>query len=181
MAVCGFQGLKERIELQEKHAMQQREKFQEMEEVLEEKQKRRDTETIQTLSKLKQEHLRLSHNLLGVLGKSECSQANGIPLQTSEDSFRAQLEQIQKALNAPGQYKSVLNEIDAILSLQDNTSDAQDIPIQFDEETFESIQKFLRQQHEGIRHLVDIVERDQEHIQKLLAMNEEQNNNQRNV
>ena len=173
VAVSGFQGLKERIEIQEKHALQQKEKLQEMAIILEEKQRKHETETTLKLLKLKQAHLRLSHSLLEVLGKIECSQARGIPFQASEDGFRTKLEQTQKELNAPGQYKSALNEVDAILMLQDKTPETSEEAVPFDEETLETMQNFLKQQHEGIRHLVNILEQDLEDTQKMLNAKKE--------
>ena len=147
------------------HAEQQKQTIQQMEQKLLELQKENDRAKTRQL-RLKEQHLILANQVLVLLGQVECIQAKGLPLQTTEENFRYRLEQIQKELNSPGVYKSALNEISA--TLMQEAPEGGGGEREWDVETTEKMQEFLKQQHEGIMHLVDIINEDMADAERLV-------------
>ncbi|KAK3798088.1 hypothetical protein RRG08_034644 [Elysia crispata] len=121
------------------------------------------------LSKLedyKRKDLELGHRLLKVISKQEIYRKMGYAIQEEEETLKVQLEQLQVELNHPTQFKGRLNELMSQMRMQLQTSSARTDPAYaMDGDTQADIKIILKQQQEGLQHLIDIIKEDAADLQ----------------
>ncbi|RUS82171.1 hypothetical protein EGW08_010053 [Elysia chlorotica] len=121
------------------------------------------------LSKLedyKRKDLELGHRLLKVISKQEIYRKMGYAIQEEEETLKVQLEQLQVELNHPTQFKGRLNELMSQMRMQLQTASGRTDPAYLmDGDTQADIKIILKQQQEGLQHLIDIIKEDAADIQ----------------
>lgn len=121
------------------------------------------------LSKLedyKRKDLELGHRLLKVITKQEIYRKMGYAIQEEEETLKVQLEQLQVELNHPTQFKGRLNELMSQMRMQLQTASGRTDPAYaMDGDTQADIKIILKQQQEGIQHLIDIIKEDAADLQ----------------
>lgn len=120
------------------------------------------TSMIAKTEQAKRRQTELGHRLLKVIVRQEIHRKNGYAIQADEEALRAQLEALVAELNSPTQLKGRLNEIMSQMRMQ-NLSGAitrPDVGYQIDPNIQEEIKQHLKQQHESITYLIDIIKGD---------------------
>jgi len=121
--VCanGFQDLLNRVEIQNQASDDHARILDTYRETLKNFRKKHDLEISVKIQEYKQQQVELSFRLLKIMVKLECCRTRGLPVTSSEETWRNQLENIQKELNSPNQFKAKLSELSSSLSMQDVT------------------------------------------------------------
>jgi len=121
------------------------------------------------LSKLddyKRKELDLGRRLLKVIVKQELYRKMGHAIQVEEETLKVQLEQQQGELNHPTQFKGRLNEMMSQMRMQMQMSSGRsEQSYQVDAETQVEIKQILKQQQEGLQHLINIIKEDAADLQ----------------
>ncbi|XP_025084841.1 nucleoporin p54-like isoform X2 [Pomacea canaliculata] len=129
------------------------------------------TQHSQTLAKLddyKRKHLELGHRLLKVIVKQEICRKLGYAIQAEEETLKVQLEQLQVELNHPTQFKGRLNELMSQIRMQSQAGLGWGEPAyQMDTHMQAEIKQILKQQQEGLQHLIDIIKTDSENLTRM--------------
>ncbi|XP_070552255.1 nuclear pore complex protein Nup54-like [Ptychodera flava] len=127
----------------------------------------RNQATIQAkLTEYKRKHAELSHKILQIMLAQEVYRKSGLAIQVEEEQLRVQLESIQAELNAPTQFKGRLNEMMSQIRMQSQASAARnEARYSIDLALQEEIKQHLKQQQEGIRHLINVIKDDVEDLQ----------------
>ncbi|XP_045203679.2 nuclear pore complex protein Nup54-like [Mercenaria mercenaria] len=113
------------------------------------------------LDEYKRKHLELSHRLLQVIVKQEMHRKQGFAIQVDEEQLRVHLEAIQAELNHPTQFKGRLNELMSQIRMQNHLAASRsDVNYQIDPSMLHELKTLLKQQQEGLTHLIDIVKED---------------------
>ncbi|KAL4230131.1 Nuclear pore complex protein Nup54 [Mactra antiquata] len=117
------------------------------------------------LDEYKRKHLELSHRLLQVIVKQEIYRKQGYAIQADEEQLRVQLEAIQVELNHPTQFKGRLNELMSQIRMQNHlSSTSSDVNYQINPSMLQELKTLLKQQQEGLTHLIDIVKDDMQDL-----------------
>lgn len=133
-----------------------------------------DLGTLQTqhstmLSKLedyKRKDLELGHRLLKVIAKQEIYRKMGYAIQVEEETLKVQLEQLQGELNHPTQFKGRLNEVMSQMRMQVQVGSGRaEQSFHMDGDTQVEIKQILKQQQEGLQHLISIIKEDAADLQ----------------
>lgn len=118
------------------------------------------------LDEYKRKHLELGHRLLQVVVKQEISRKMGYAIQAEEEQLRVQLEKSQAELNHPTQFKGRLNELMSQIRMQNHLAATRtDVSYQIDPTLQDEIKQLLKQQQEGLRHLIQIIKEDGQDLQ----------------
>ncbi|XP_033743990.1 nuclear pore complex protein Nup54-like isoform X2 [Pecten maximus] len=118
------------------------------------------------LDEYKRKHLELGHRLLQVVVKQEIFRKMGYAIQAEEEQLRVQLEKSQAELNHPTQFKGRLNELMSQIRMQNHLASTRtDISYQIDPTLQDEIKQLLKQQQEGLRHLIQIIKQDGQDLQ----------------
>lgn len=121
------------------------------------------------LSKLedyKRKYLELGHRLLKVIVKQEIHRKMGYGIQVEEETLKVQLEQIQGELNHPTQFKGRLNEVMSQMRMQMQLASGRpEQSYNMDTQTQLEIKQILKQQQEGLQHLINIIKEDAADLQ----------------
>ncbi|CAG5135324.1 unnamed protein product [Candidula unifasciata] len=113
------------------------------------------------LEDYKRKDLELGHRLLKVIVKQEIYRKMGFAIQAEEETLKVQLEQLQAELNHPTQFKGRLNELMSQMRMQTQMSSGRtDSTYQMDSETQAEIRLILKQQQDGLQHLIEIIKED---------------------
>lgn len=163
--LIGFAALNERFKLQEKENEQQKLRLR----LLAEEVANLERSVAATRSKLeesKRKNINFSSRILKLLIWQEIQRKKGFPIQAEEDQLRAKLESIQAELNAPTKFQGCLNELMSQLR-QTQSQNQYGVPLTLDDSTMNEVRKFLKQEQEGIQHLVSILKYDKEDIKTL--------------
>ncbi|XP_046561465.1 nucleoporin p54-like isoform X2 [Haliotis rubra] len=109
----------------------------------------------------KRKHLELGHRLLQVIVKQEIYRKMGYAIQAEEEHLKVQLEVLQTELNHPTQFKGRLNELMSQIRMQNHvSSQRQEASFQMDTELQSEIKQLLKQQQDGLNHLIQILKDD---------------------
>ncbi|BFZ05156.1 hypothetical protein BsWGS_08195 [Bradybaena similaris] len=109
----------------------------------------------------KRKNLELGRRLLKVIVKQEIYRKMGFAIQAEEETLKVQLEQLKVELNHPTQFKGRLDELMSQMRTQlQMASGRAESTYQIDQETQAEVRLILKQQQDGIQHLIDIVKED---------------------
>ncbi|KAK7097934.1 nucleoporin p54-like [Littorina saxatilis] len=167
VAMVGFRELQRRLKHQEEETRLHQQRL----DVIAGDLGQLQTQHSQTLAKLddyKRKHLELGHRLLKVVVKQEICRKLGYAVQVEEEMLKVQLEHLQVELNHPTQFKGRLNELMSQIRMQSQAGFGRDEPTyQMDTNMQAEIKLILKQQQEGLQHLIDVIKDDSKDLNRM--------------
>ncbi|KAB5549306.1 hypothetical protein PHYPO_G00065860 [Pangasianodon hypophthalmus] len=162
--MVGFKELLRRLKIQEQMTKQHQTRVDIIATDISELQKNQAT-TVAKIAQYKRKLMDLSHRVLQVLIRQEIQRKSGYAIQVDEEHLRVQLDTIQSELNAPTQFKGRLNELMSQIRMQNHYGAvrAEERYI-VDTDLLREIKQHLKQQQEGLSHLISVIKDDMEDI-----------------
>ncbi|XP_067631788.1 probable nucleoporin Nup54 isoform X2 [Eurosta solidaginis] len=111
----------------------------------------------------------LSHNILKIIVKQECTRKVGLALTPEEEALRTKLENMQALVSAPTQFKGRLSELLSQMRMQRNQyafNGGSEYAIDKDSE--EEMKSFLAMQQKAMEVLTDTVTKDLKALQIII-------------
>ncbi|XP_030128048.3 nucleoporin p54 isoform X2 [Taeniopygia guttata] len=162
--MVGFKELLRRLKVQDQMTKQHQTRLDIISEDISELQKNQTT-TMAKIAQYKRKLMALSHRTLQVLIKQEIQRKSGYAIQADEEQLRVQLDTIQCELNAPTQFKGRLNELMSQIRMQNHFGAVRaEERYYIDADLLREIKQHLKQQQEGLSHLISIIKDDLEDI-----------------
>ncbi|XP_029301134.1 LOW QUALITY PROTEIN: nucleoporin p54 [Cottoperca gobio] len=162
--MVGFKELLRRLQIQEQMTKQHQTRVDIISSDISELQKNQAT-TVAKISQYKRKLMDLSHRVLQVLIKQEIQRKSGYAIQVDEEHLRVQLDTIQSELNAPTQFKGRLNELMSQIRMQNHFGAVRsEERYSVDADLLREIKQHLKQQQDGLSHLISVIKDDLEDI-----------------
>uniref|UniRef100_A0A3P8NGF0 54 kDa nucleoporin n=1 Tax=Astatotilapia calliptera TaxID=8154 RepID=A0A3P8NGF0_ASTCA len=162
--MVGFKELLRRLQIQEQMTKQHQTRVDIISNDISELQKNQAT-TVAKIAQYKRKLMDLSHRVLQVLIKQEIQRKSGYAIQVDEEHLRVQLDTIQSELNAPTQFKGRLNELMSQIRMQNHFGAVRsEERYSVDADLLREIRQHLKQQQEGLSHLISVIKDDLEDI-----------------
>ncbi|XP_029371752.1 nucleoporin p54 isoform X2 [Echeneis naucrates] len=162
--MVGFKELFCRLQIQEQMTKQHQTRVDIISNDISELQKNQAT-TVAKIAQYKRKLMDLSHRVLQVLIKQEIQRKSGYAIQVDEEHLRVQLDTIQSELNAPTQFKGRLNELMSQIRMQNHFGAVRsEERYNVDADLLREIKQHLKQQQEGLSHLISVIKDDLEDI-----------------
>ncbi|KAJ8338944.1 hypothetical protein SKAU_G00357300 [Synaphobranchus kaupii] len=162
--MVGFKELLRRLKIQDQMTKQHQTRVDIISNDVSDLQKNQAT-TVAKIAQYKRKLMDLSHRVLQVLIKQEIQRKSGYAIQVDEEHLRVQLDTIQSELNAPTQFKGRLNELMSQIRMQNHFGAVRsEERYSVDAELLREIKQHLKQQQEGLSHLIGVVKDDVEDI-----------------
>lgn len=164
VAMVGFKELLRRLKVQDQMTKLHQSRLDMISDDISELQKNQAT-TVAKIAQYKRKLMELSHRVLQVLIKQENQRKSGFAIQAEEEHLRVQLDTIQSELNAPTQFKGRLNELMSQIRMQNHFGAVRSEENYYvDSDLLREIKQHLKQQQEGLSHLIGIIKDDLEDI-----------------
>ncbi|KAJ3605031.1 hypothetical protein NHX12_027082 [Muraenolepis orangiensis] len=162
--MVGFKELLRRLKIQEQMTKQHQTRVDIISGDISDLQKNQAT-TVAKIAQYKRKLMDLSHRVLQVLIKQEIQRKSGYAIQVDEEHLRVQLDTIQSELNAPTQFKGRLNELMSQIRMQNHFGAVRsEERYNVDADVLREIKQHLKQQQEGLSHLISVIKDDLEDI-----------------
>ncbi|XP_061657049.1 nucleoporin p54 isoform X2 [Syngnathoides biaculeatus] len=162
--MVGFKELLRRLQIQEQMTKQHQTRVDIVSNDISELQKNQAT-TVAKIAQYKRKLMDLSHRVLQVLIKQEIQRKSGYAIQVDEEHLRVQLDTIQSELNAPTQFKGRLNELMSQIRMQNHFGAVRsEERYNVDADLLREIRQHLKQQQDGLSHLISVIKDDLEDI-----------------
>ncbi|XP_072517959.1 nucleoporin p54 isoform X2 [Salminus brasiliensis] len=162
--MVGFKELLRRLKIQEQMTKQHQTRVDIISNDISELQKNQAT-TVAKIAQYKRKLMDLSHRVLQVLIRQEIQRKSGYAIQVDEEHLRVQLDTIQSELNAPTQFKGRLNELMSQIRMQNHYGAVRaEEKYIVDTDLLREIRQHLKQQQEGLSHLISVIKDDMEDI-----------------
>ncbi|KAM7392692.1 hypothetical protein PAMA_007692 [Pampus argenteus] len=162
--MVGFKELLRRLQIQEQMTKQHQTRVDIVSNDISELQKNQAT-TVAKIAQYKRKLMDLSHRVLQVLIKQEIQRKSGYAIQVDEEHLRVQLDTIQSELNAPTQFKGRLNELMSQIRMQNHFGAVRsEERYSVDADLLREIKQHLKQQQDGLSHLIGVIKDDLEDI-----------------
>ncbi|XP_061554815.1 nucleoporin p54 isoform X2 [Phycodurus eques] len=162
--MVGFKELLRRLQIQEQMTKQHQTRVDIVSNDISELQKNQAT-TVAKIAQYKRKLMDLSHRVLQVLIKQEIQRKSGYAIQVDEEHLRVQLDTIQSELNAPTQFKGRLNELMSQIRMQNHFGAVRsEERYSVDADLLREIRQHLKQQQDGLSHLISVIKDDLEDI-----------------
>lgn len=162
--MVGFKELLRRLQIQEQMTKQHQTRVDIISNDISELQKNQAT-TVAKIAQYKRNLMDLSHRVLQVLIKQEIQRKSGYAIQMDEEHLRVQLDTIQSELNAPTQFKGRLNELMSQIRMQNHFGAVRsEERYNVDADLLREIKQHLKQQQDGLSHLISVIKDDLEDI-----------------
>ncbi|KAM3600339.1 uncharacterized protein V6R79_021718 [Siganus canaliculatus] len=162
--MVGFKELLHRLQIQEQMTKQHQTRVDIISSDISELQKSQAT-TVAKIAQYKRKLMDLSHRVLQVLIKQEIQRKSGYAIQVDEEHLRVQLDTIQSELNAPTQFKGRLNELMSQIRMQNHFGAVRsEERYSVDADLLREIKQHLKQQQDGLSHLISVIKDDLEDI-----------------
>ncbi|KAG7477119.1 hypothetical protein MATL_G00090710 [Megalops atlanticus] len=162
--MVGFKELLRRLKIQDQMTKQHQTRVDIISNDISELQKNQAT-TVAKIAQYKRKLMDLSHRVLQVLIKQEIQRKSGYAIQVDEEHLRVQLDTIQSELNAPTQFKGRLNELMSQIRMQNHFGAVRsEERYSVDADLLREIKQHLKQQQEGLSHLISVIKDDMEDI-----------------
>ncbi|XP_033951986.1 nucleoporin p54-like isoform X2 [Pseudochaenichthys georgianus] len=162
--MVGFKELLRRLQFQEQMTKQHQTRVDIISGDISELQKNQAT-TVAKIAQYKRKLMDLSHRVLQVLIKQEIQRKSGYAIQVDEEHLRVQLDTIQSELNAPTQFKGRLNELMSQIRMQNHFGAVRsEERYSVDADLLREIKQHLKQQQDGLSHLISVIKDDLEDI-----------------
>lgn len=158
--LIGFQALNERFKIQQFETQQQRARLRQLDEQVSEMQKH-VAAMRSKLEECRRKRVVLGNRVLKVLIMQEIENRRGFPIQADEEKLRSRMENILSELHAQTKYKGCLNELMSQLKQVQNQQN-RSADVHLDESVVEDIKCHLRNELQGIEHLIKIIKQDKE-------------------
>lgn len=111
------------------------------------------------IEQLRQEHCRLSNRLLKVMSAVEIDRARGYGLMIQEVDFHKKLQQMDRRLEKPGQFRSKVKEMESLVS-REGGDGSFDSGLAVDQNSSKDLFDFLQTQKQAMGQLTMIVQQD---------------------
>lgn len=160
----GFHSLNERYKLQQAETQQQRTKLKQLFEQLGELQKH-VAAMKSKLEECRRKKVVLANRVLKVLIMQEIENRKGFPIQADEEKLRYRMENILSELHCQTKYRGCLNELMSQLK-QIQSQQHRTQQVQLDENIVEDIKEHLKNEHNGIQHLIKIIKQDRKTLEE---------------
>ncbi|KAK3576887.1 hypothetical protein CHS0354_012945 [Potamilus streckersoni] len=162
--MIGFKELHTRLKQQEQQTRLHQQRLDLIAEDLSDSQTKHSN-MLAKLEDYKRKQLELGHRLLKVIVRQEFSRKMGFAIQAEEEQLRVKLETLQVELNHPTQFKGRLNELMSQIRMQNHLSATKpDVNYQMEPSLQLEIKQILKQQQEGLHHLIQIIKEDAQDI-----------------
>ncbi|KAJ8402136.1 hypothetical protein AAFF_G00373710 [Aldrovandia affinis] len=162
--MVGFKELLRRLKIQDQMTKQHQTRVDIISNDISELQTNQST-TVAKIAQYKRKLMDLSHRVLQVLIKQEIQRKSGYAIQVDEEHLRVQLDTIQSELNAPTQFKGRLNELMSQIRMQNHFGAVRsEERYSVDADLLREIKQHLKQQQEGLSHLISVIKDDVEDI-----------------
>ncbi|XP_063066762.1 nucleoporin p54 [Engraulis encrasicolus] len=162
--MVGFKELLRRLKIQDQMTKQHQTRVDIIASDVSELQKNQAT-TVAKIAQYKRKLMDLSHRVLQVLIKQEIQRKSGYAIQVDEEHLRVQLDTIQSELNAPTQFKGRLNELMSQIRMQNHFGAVRsEERYSVDSDLLREIKQHLKQQQDGLSHLIGVIKDDLEDI-----------------
>ncbi|KAL2099689.1 hypothetical protein ACEWY4_004083 [Coilia grayii] len=162
--MVGFKELLRRLKIQDQMTKQHQTRVDIIANDISELQKNQAT-TVAKIAQYKRKLMDLSHRVLQVLIKQEIQRKSGYAIQVDEEHLRVQLDTIQSELNAPTQFKGRLNELMSQIRMQNHFGAVRsEERYSVDSDLLREIKQHLKQQQDGLSHLIGVIKDDMEDI-----------------
>ncbi|XP_061887236.1 LOW QUALITY PROTEIN: nucleoporin p54 [Entelurus aequoreus] len=162
--MVGFKELHRRLQIQDQMTKQHQTRVDIVANDIIELQKNQAT-TVAKVAQYKRKLMDLSHRVLQVLIKQEIQRKSGYAIQVDEEHLRVQLDTIQSELNAPTQFKGRLNELMSQIRMQNHFGAVRsEERYSVDADLLREIKQHLKQQQDGLSHLISVIKDDLEDI-----------------
>ncbi|XP_068190174.1 nucleoporin p54 isoform X1 [Antennarius striatus] len=162
--MVGFKELLRRLQIQEQMTKQHKTRVDIISSDISELQKNQATR-VAKIAQYKRKLMDLSHRALQVLIKQEMQRKSGYAIQVDEEHLRVQLDTIQSELDAPTQFKGRLNELMSQIRMQNHFGAVRsEERYSVDADLLREIKQHLKQQQEGLSHLITVIKDDLEDI-----------------
>uniref|UniRef100_UPI003AB0AEF2 nucleoporin p54 isoform X4 n=1 Tax=Centroberyx gerrardi TaxID=166262 RepID=UPI003AB0AEF2 len=162
--MVGFKELLRRLKIQDQMTKQHQTRVDIISNDISELQKNQAT-TVAKIAQYKRKLMDLSHRVLQVLIKQEIQRKSGYAIQVDEEHLRVQVDTIQSELNAPTQFKGRLNELMSQIRMQNHFGAVRsEERYSVDADLLREIKQHLKQQQEGLSHLISVIKDDLEDI-----------------
>lgn len=129
--------------------------------------KQDQTNLIAKLEQTKRKQIELSRRLLKVMVGQEINRKSGYSMQEYEENIRIRFEAIQNELNSPNSFKAQLSEMMSQMRTFLPTIHTREIKYKLDEDVIAGMQLHLKEQQDGISHLVKVINEDLKHLNLL--------------
>ncbi|TNN59160.1 Nuclear pore complex protein Nup54 [Liparis tanakae] len=164
--MVGFKELLRRLQIQEQMTKQHQTRVDIISGDISDLQKNQAT-TVAKIAQYKRKLMDLSHRVLQVLIKQEIQRKSGYAIQVDEEHLRVQLDTIHSELNAPTQFKASgrLNELMSQIRMQNHFGAVRsEERYSVDADLLREIKHHLKQQQDGLSHLISVIKDDLEDI-----------------
>ncbi|XP_035041044.2 nucleoporin p54 isoform X2 [Hippoglossus stenolepis] len=162
--MVGFKELLRRLQIQDQMTKQHQTRVDIISNDISDLQKNQAT-TVAKIAQYKRKLMDLSHRVLQVLIKQEIQRKSGYAIQVDEEHLRVQLDTIQSELNAPTQFKGRLNELMSQIRMQNHFGAVRsEERYSVDADLLREIKQHLKQQQDGLSHLISVIKDDLEDI-----------------
>lgn len=162
--LIGFGALNDRFKMQEQEVHQQKQRVKSITEDVNQLERAVEA-TKAKLEECRKRNLPLRNRVLRAMIYQEVMKKRGYPIQPDEEKMRARLETIQSELNAPTKFKGCLNEL--MCRVRQMQSQRSGIVFSLEESALVELKAHLKQEQQGIAHLLGIVKDDMAIINKL--------------
>ncbi|KAG9284848.1 hypothetical protein G9A89_003771 [Geosiphon pyriformis] len=163
----GFDGVKKRIEFEQKFSEMCKTKLEELERQIKNMQDKHHMENLVKIDQCKQKTLEITQRMITVMKQLHLKKLQGKAFRPEDERTQAELERIQQRLQRPLQKLEQLNTQASIMKVQMSSQ----IPTQkynvVDERQLGSIIEVLADEQQGITHLINTVQRDSEDVQEM--------------
>ncbi|XP_051536188.1 nucleoporin p54-like isoform X2 [Myxocyprinus asiaticus] len=165
--MVGFKELLRRLKIQDQMNKQHQTRVDIISNDISELQRNQAT-TAAKITQYKRKLMEQSHRVLQVLIKQEVQRKSGYAIQLDEEHLRVQLETIQSELNAPTQFKGRLNELMSQIRMQNHFGAVRsEERYRVDADLLREIKQHLKQQQEGLSHLINVIKDDVDDIKMI--------------
>ncbi|XP_051960913.1 nucleoporin p54-like [Xyrauchen texanus] len=165
--MVGFKELLRRLKVQDQMNKQHQTRVDIISNDISVLQRNQDT-TAAKITQYKRKLMEQSHRVLQVLIKQEVQRKSGYAVQLDEEHLRVQLETIQSELNAPTQFKGRLNELMSQIRMQNHFGAVRsEERYRVDADLLREIKQHLKQQQEGLSHLIGVIKDDLDDIKMI--------------
>jgi len=161
-----FTGLHDRMKHQNEQKKKHEKSLQEIKEYAEKMEQNHIVSTMVKIEKFKMEQMELTSRIVHLMIRLEVLRTRGQSLTREEELFRTKLENIQKELNQPNQYKSTVNELSSKVQMSQESGRIAYPTL--DDEDIKKLQEILIPQGRGLRALVEVLKKDTEDIHLML-------------
>ncbi len=166
----GFKELKLRVSEQDKMSAQHSVALKNIQALISQLMRQHELETTVKLDQYRRTQMSLAQRVIRVMKKKELLANQGWHASSSEEQYKSRCEGMMRELNKPHQYKTLLHELQATVTMQhvmqnEERQRYQSEPI--DEDTLDKIAHFLNEQRQGLKVIMELLTTDMKQLQSI--------------